>query len=600
MNQATTYWLNILSFAAIPPEQLKNLLTLTYVVLAILALLAVIAGIKMMAPLLKHKRVEKEKILTLEEPQKTTQEPIPEPTQMGKATKISDRQKKTRKEKKKILTLKPDKLPASPIDLVPYEEPKYQEELKHIANELTEELLQILREFGIKAELAGVNIGPRVIRCELKIPRGMRVEKITRLSDDIATHLGVRHVRIEYAIPGKANTVAIEIPHGKSVMVPLGYIVHRPEFKEIDTPLPLVLGLDVSGKPVVEDLRKQPHLLIAGATGSGKSVCINTLITGILLKSTPDMVKFILVDPKRVELKTFGNIPHLLFPIITESDEAVAGLDWAIEEMERRYSLLEEHGVRNIESFNRRNPDKKLPYIVIVIDELADLMSLKKSDVESKIFRLAQLARASGIHLILATQRPSTDVITGTIKANLPARISFAVSSGIDSRVILDAYGAEKLLGKGDMLYISINHKKPLRIQGAYTKDEIIQKVINYWRKLYPDYKPLDKTTLEKYLHKQESDTSSPTSEEEAILAKYGFDPKLGKAWKLFADKNRVSITMLRNYLYIGHPRAARMVEQLEDLGIITTEGSKKKLIRRDIENLKTIVEEHGPWIRKI
>ncbi len=585
----------MLSFTAIPPTELKKLAEMLYIGVATLAGLLSIAVFKLLIPKVKPKKVEPQKILTLEE---TPHPQLAQTTASPKKT--SKKGKTTRKPSSQILTLKPATTPKSPLDLIPYEEPKYQEELNQLGKQLAEDLLQILREFGIKAELSGIHIGPRVIRCELKIPRGMRVEKITRLSDDIATHLGVRHVRIEYAIPGKANTVAIEIPHGRTVIVPLGYIVHRPEFKQIDTPLPLVLGLDVSGKPVVEDLRKQPHLLIAGATGSGKSVCINTLITGILLKSSPDIVKFILVDPKRVELKTFADIPHLLFPIITESDEAVAGLDWAIEEMEKRYSLLESHGVRNIESFNRKNPDQKLPYIVIVIDELADLMSLKKADVESKIFRLAQLARASGIHLILATQRPSTDVITGTIKANLPARISFAVSSGIDSRVILDTYGAEKLLGRGDMLYISINHKKPVRIQGAYTRDEIIQAVINYWRNLYPDYRPLDKSTLEKYMQTQESGADAPSSEEEAILAKYGFDPKLGKAWKLFINKDRVSITMLRNYLYIGHPRAARMVEQLEDLGVISSEGSRKKLIRKDIENLIKIVEEHGPWIRKI
>ena len=490
------------------------------------------------------------------------------------------KEKKTRESSRKRETQKTpySEVSSSPITLISEIEPDYLNKVKPEAERNAEVILELLHNFGIKGEIHEIQIGPRVSRYEITIPKGTRVDKIRKLSSDIATALGVRDVRIETTVPGKPMAVAIEVPNSITGTVHIGTIVRSPAFKNIKTPTPLVLGLDVTGKPIVEDLRKQPHLLIAGATGSGKSVCINTILTGMLLKTSPKNLRLMLVDPKRVELTPYSSLPHLLFPILTEANEAVAGLEWMIREMNRRYRILKEHGVRSIEGYNTKvEENEQLPYIVVVIDELADLMMVASSETEQKIARLAQLARAAGIHLILATQRPSTDVITGLIKANIPARIAFAVSSQIDSRVILDTTGAEKLLGMGDMLFVSPKYRHPIRIQGAYTPDEDINAVVDYWARRFPqEFEELNLMEL--------------TSSEKTPNGKSGntYDPLLREAWKLIVEHNRPSASFLQRKLRVGFNRASRILEELEELGVVSPpEGpqGKRKILRTDYDS---------------
>ncbi len=464
-----------------------------------------------------------------------------------------------------------------PLHLISYTPPDYLEKIQPEAEKNAQIILDLLSEFGIDGEIDKLQIGPRVSRYEIKIPKGTRVDKIKRLSNDIATALGVRNIRLELSVPGKPQTVAIEVPNSISGTVHISSILRSNAFKKLNTPTPLVLGLDVTGKPVVEDLRKQPHLLIAGATGSGKSVCINTILIGMLMKSSPDNLKLMLVDPKRVELSPYSRLPHLIFPILTEANEAVAALEWMIREMDRRYKMLREVGVRSIEAFNKKvSASQKLPYIVIVIDELADLMMVSAGETEQKIARLAQLARAAGIHLILATQRPSTDVITGLIKANIPARVAFAVSSQIDSRVILDHSGAEKLLGMGDMLFVSPRYRHPIRIQGAYTSDEDIDSIVEYWSSKYPQqFEELNLIELS-------------SSNENTSIRKHSYDPLIKEAWKLIVQYNRPSVSFLQRKLRVGFNRASRIMEELEELGVVSPpEGpqGKRQILRTDYDN---------------
>ena len=495
--------------------------------------------------------------------------PIKQPTQIKRKTvKLREEEK----EKPENIQIKTN---ASPIDLISYSPPDYVEKVRSEAENNAEIIIDILAEFGIRGEIDQIQIGPRVSRYEIKIPKGTRVDKIRRLTNDIAIALGVRTIRMELSVPRKPQTIAIEVPNSISGTVHISSIVKTEIFKTMKTPTPLVLGLDVKGRPIIEDLRKQPHLLIAGATGSGKSVCINTILTVMLLKSSPQSLKLMLIDPKRVELSAFAHLPHLLFPILTEANEAVAGLEWMLMEMDRRYKILKESKVRSIESFNAQvEESQKLPYIVIVIDELADLMMVSAKDTEQKIARLAQLARAAGIHLIIATQRPSTDVITGLIKANIPARIAFAVSSQVDSRVILDTTGAEKLLGMGDMLFVSPRYRHPIRIQGAYTSDEDIENVVNYWSRRYPqEFETLNIVELTNLKNKKDNEITSE------------FDPLIREAWKLIVDHNRPSISFIQRKLRIGFNRASRIMEQLEDLGIVSPpEGpqGKRRILRTD------------------
>jgi len=495
-------------------------------------------------------------------------------TPINQSSKTKVKAGKEKEDKQKIEST-PTQAHSSPIDLITYTPPDYVEKIRPEAEHNAKIIIDILSEFGINGEIDQLQIGPRVSRYEIKIPKGTRVDKIKRLTNDIAIALGVRTIRMELSVPGKPQTIAIEVPNSTSGTVHISSIIKTKTFKIMETPTPLVLGLDVKGRPIIEDLRKQPHLLIAGATGSGKSVCINTILTGMLVKSSPQTLKLMLIDPKRVELSAFAHLPHLLFPILTEANEAVAGLEWMLMEMDRRYKILKESKVRSIESFNAQvEESQKLPYIVIVIDELADLMMVSAKDTEQKIARLAQLARAAGIHLIIATQRPSTDVITGLIKANIPARIAFAVSSQVDSRVILDTTGAEKLLGMGDMLFVSPRYRHPIRIQGAYTSDEDIENVVNYWSRRYPqEFETLNIVELTNLKNKKDNEITSE------------FDPLIREAWKLIVDHNRPSISFIQRKLRIGFNRASRIMEQLEDLGIVSPpEGpqGKRRILRTD------------------
>ncbi len=339
-------------------------------------------------------------------------------------------------------------------------------------------LEKTLSDFGVEAKVNQVTVGPTITRYEIQPSPGVKVSKIVNLTDDIALSLAAKSIRIEAPIPGK-SAIGIEVPNEESQMVGLRDVLESDEFKKFDSPLAMALGKDISGKPIIADMSKMPHLLIAGSTGSGKSVCVNTLINSILYKAKPDEVKFLLIDPKVVELANYNGIPHLLIPVVTDPKKAANALNWAVVEMNRRYKLFADNQVKDITSYNEKS-EEKLPKIVIIIDELADLMMVSSNDVEDYICRLAQMARAAGMHLIVATQRPSVDVITGVIKANIPSRIAFAVSSQTDSRTILDMGGAEKLLGKGDMLFYPLGAAKPVRLQGAFISENESEKVIDF------------------------------------------------------------------------------------------------------------------------
>ena len=370
-----------------------------------------------------------------------------------------------------------------PIELLKNGETQALKGGKKTVTETASKLQKTLYSFGVSAKVEKVSVGPAITRYELKPAEGVRVSKIAKLADDIALNLAAESIRIEAPIPGK-QAVGIEIPNKETQVVNLREIIDSDKFKESSSKVSMALGKDVAGEEVVADIAKMPHVLIAGSTGSGKSVCINTLITSIIYKAKPSEVKLVMVDPKVVELSVYNGIPHLLIPVVTDPKKAAGALSWAVQEMVNRYSLFATKGVRDIKGYNKElekeEGGEKLPQIVIIIDELADLMMVAPNDVEDAICRLAQMARAAGMHLVIATQRPSVDVITGIIKANIPSRIAFAVSSGVDSRTILDMVGAEKLLGKGDMLFAPIGASKPVRVQGAYISDEEVEKIVDF------------------------------------------------------------------------------------------------------------------------
>lgn len=421
---------------------------------------------------------------------------------------------------------------------------------------------QTLESFGINVTMAEVNVGPTVTQYTFTPPAGVKLNKITGLDTNLALSLAAHPIRIEAPIPGK-SAVGVEIPNKSIAMVRLRGVLESPEWKKETSPLTFALGRDVSGVPMTADLAKMPHMLIAGATGSGKSGMINSLLTSLLYRSSPNDLKLILVDPKRVELGLYNDIPHLLTPVIVEPEKTISALKWAVAEMERRYKLLAEVGNRNIIEYNKAHPDEAMPYIVIIIDEMADLMVLAAADVESLIVRLAQMARAIGIHLVLATQRPSVDVITGIIKANIPARLAFSVASQVDSRTILDQMGAEKLLGKGDMLFMSPDFMKPRRIQGAWVDEKEVKAVTDYLRSARaPQYN--DEVLAQKVSIGGKSgggggggDFGEPDDDmfDEAAEAVF----RAGKA----------SASMLQRRLRIGYARAARLLDLLEERGII-------------------------------
>ncbi|HEX9910038.1 MAG TPA: DNA translocase FtsK 4TM domain-containing protein [Desulfatiglandales bacterium] len=426
-----------------------------------------------------------------------------------------------------------------------------------------------LADFDVEGEVVEILPGPVITMYELKPAPGVKISKVAGLSDDLALALRAPSVRIVAPIPGKA-AIGIEIPNNQRTIVYLEEILSSPAFKNSQHKLTMALGKDITGAPFVTDLARMPHLLVAGATGSGKSVCLNAIINSFLFKASPDMLRFLMIDPKRIELSMYNDIPHLLHPVVTEPKEATRALKWAVEEMERRYWHLSDRGVRNIEAYNRKvvkekrpatgdkkeGSDKPLPYIIVVIDELADLMMTSSRDVEEAITRLAQMARAAGIHLIIATQRPSVDVLTGIIKANFPARISFQVSSRVDSRTILDGIGAENLLGQGDMLFLPPGVGRIVRIHGAYISEEEIKKVTDFLKaQMKPDYDTDIMTQV----------TQEENGEDEDIE----LDEKFDKAVELVIQTRQASISMIQRKLRVGYNRAARMIEAMEKQGIV-------------------------------
>lgn len=444
-------------------------------------------------------------------------------------------------------------------------------------NENIRKLEETLDSFGIKARVIQVSRGPAITRYEIQPPSGVKVSRIVSLADDIALSMAAPGVRIEAPIPGKA-AVGIEIPNKETSMVHLRDLLETQEFVQGSSKLTISLGKDIAGNPVVADLAKMPHMLIAGATGSGKSVCINTLIVSILFKATPEEVKFLMIDPKMVELAMYNGIPHLVSPVVIEPKKAATSLRWAVKEMEHRYELFAAAGVRDITRYNKlfekkdQDQDNKqmpLPLIVVIIDELSDLMMVAPADVEDAVCRLAQMARAAGIHLLVATQRPSVDVITGLIKANIPSRISFAVSSQIDSRTILDMAGAEKLLGKGDMLFFPVGASKPLRVQGAFLSDREVEDLVNYLKKqAEPVYN-------DKILYDEPAKEAVPEIEDEL----------LPQAVQILIESGHASISLLQRRLHIGYARAARLIDMMERKGIVGGyEGSKPRAILMTLE----------------
>lgn len=441
-----------------------------------------------------------------------------------------------------------------------------------------------LQSFNIESEVVQVNRGPRVTSYELKPQGGVKVSSIVNLQDNLALSLASSGIRIEAPIPGKA-VVGIEVPNKSEDSVGLKEIIGSQEFQNNKDKIPFALGKDIQGESIVTTIEKMPHLLIAGATGSGKSVCINTLIMSILYSKSPDDVKLILIDPKMVELNVYNGIPHLVIPVVTDPKKASAALNWAVREMERRYEIFSKKSVRDITSYKESfNPeeDENLPYIVIVIDELSDLMMVAASEVEDYISRLAQMSRACGIHLVIATQRPSVDVITGTIKANIPSRISFSVSSQIDSRTILDMSGAEKLLGKGDMLFYPSNYRKPKRIQGAYISDQEVENIVTYIKN-HSDAEYNEDVIND--IKDQKKETSALNSQDEF----------LSDAIDLVISERQASVSLIQRRLQVGYARAGRIIDQMEELGVIEGhQGSKPRSVLVNHNVLKEDENEHS------
>ena len=461
-------------------------------------------------------------------------------------------------------------------------------------------LQQTLNTFGVKVTITDISQGPSVTRYELQPEQGVKVSKIVGLADDIKLNLAATDIRIEAPIPGKA-AIGIEVPNKENMMVALRDLLESKEFQEFPSKLAFAVGKDIAGKTVVADIAKMPHMLIAGATGSGKSVCINTLIMSILYKAHPDDVKLIMVDPKVVELSVYNGIPHLLIPVVTDPKKASAALHWGVSEMEDRYRRFADYNVRDLKGYNKKiesmpvpegqEAPKKMPQIVIIVDELADLMMVCPGEVEESICRLAQLARAAGIHLIIATQRPSVDVITGLIKANMPSRVAFSVSSGVDSRTILDMNGAEKLLGKGDMLFYPQGYSKPARVQGAFVSDKEVSDVVDYLKNqtLGNTYN----TYAEDIEEKIKNIGSSGGSSGSGSGGGNDRDEYFEEAARFIIDKDKASIGMLQRVLKIGFNRAARIMDQLCEYGVVgEEEGTKPRKVLMSMEQFEQLLEE--------
>lgn len=461
-------------------------------------------------------------------------------------------------------------------------------------------LQQTLKSFGVNVQITDYSQGPAVTRYELQPESGVKVSRIVGLADDIKLNLAAADIRIEAPIPGKA-AVGIEVPNKENSMVSLRSLLESSEFNKHDSNLAFAAGKDIGGKTVVTDIAKMPHLLIAGSTGSGKSVCINTIIMSILYKANPEDVKLIMIDPKVVELSVYNGIPHLLIPVVTDPKKAAGALHWAVAEMTKRYQLFAEYNVRDLKGYNEKvkniehiedeEKPEKMPQIVVIVDELADLMMVAPGDVEEAICRLAQLARAAGIHLIIATQRPSVNVITGLIKANMPSRIAFAVSSGVDSRTIIDMNGAEKLLGKGDMLFYPQGLPKPARVQGAFVSDKEVQQVVEFLSDASGE------VVYNKEIEQQVSSSASGVGTNSGAMdgsSAGELDAYFVDAGKFIIEKDKASIGMLQRSFKIGFNRAARIMDQLCDAGVVgEEEGTKPRKILMSMEEFQNYIEEY-------
>ncbi|OLB94285.1 MAG: hypothetical protein AUI15_17375 [Actinobacteria bacterium 13_2_20CM_2_66_6] len=473
--------------------------------------------------------------------------------------------------------------PVAMLDTVTARRERMKDEIKRNAVIIE----QTLETFGVPAKVVGVNTGPAVTQFEVQPGPGVQVKKITALQNDLSLALAAAPLRIEAPIPGK-SAVGIEVPNKAASLVTIREVLETAAFREGTHSLALALGNDVSGASIVGDLTRMPHLLIAGATGQGKSVCINAIITSLLFQTTPDHMRLLLIDPKRVEMTGFNGLPHLALPVLVESHQAAAALRWAVAEMDRRYKLFSAEGVRNIAAYNEKatlRSARQLPYIVIVIDELADLMMVAAGEIEELICRIAQLARAVGIHLVIATQRPSTDIITGLIKANIPSRIAFAVGSQVDSRVILDSGGAEKLLGRGDMLYQPVDAGKPTRIQGAFVSDAEVESVVSFWKSQgAPRY-------MEEIL--EEGAGSEWSGGGERLERK--LDPLFARAARAVAAEGGASVSLVQRKFNVGYSRAGRIVDQLAEHRVIGGyQGSKSREVMMNLPDVDELLERLG------
>ena len=454
--------------------------------------------------------------------------------------------------------------------------------------EVATRLQKTLYSFGVQAKVENVSVGPAITRYELKPAEGVRVSKIANLADDIALNLAAETIRIEAPIPGK-QAVGIEVPNTEKETVHFRDVVESDAFQDSKSKLSVALGKDVAGNMEIADIAKMPHALIAGATGSGKSVCINTIITSIIYKAKPSEVKFVMVDPKVVELSVYNGIPHLLIPVVTDPKKAAGALAWAVQEMDNRYNVFAQKGVRDLKGYNalaeKEEGTGTLPQIVIIIDELADLMMVAAKEVEDSICRLAQKARAAGMHLIIATQRPSVDVITGIIKANIPSRIAFAVSSQVDSRTILDQVGAEKLLGKGDMLFYPSGAPKPVRVQGAFVSDEEVEKIVSFVKS--NGVATYNEDILDSIENSNKTDKEIA---DEAAAGEDDTDPLLMDAIDVVVETGQASTSFIQRRFKVGYARAGRIIDQMEERGVISGyQGSKPRQVLMSMERLQEL-----------
>lgn len=538
--------------------------------------------------------VEKKEVPDVSEVLEAPAEPAPTKKQRSSQSEIHSGIENIKKEIGTQTGSKKKKYQLPPLSLLKKGSSKGSGDSDAHLRETAKKLKDTLHNFGVNVTITNISCGPTVTRYELQPEQGVKVSKIVSLTDDIKLNLATSDIRIEAPIPGKA-AVGIEVPNEENSAVMLRDLLQTREFRDAKSKLAFAAGKDIGGKAVVTDIGKMPHLLIAGATGSGKSVCINTLIMSILYKASPDDVKLIMIDPKVVELSVYNGIPHLLIPVVTDPKKAAGALNWAVAEMTDRYNTFAEYNVRNLKDYNEKIREMTfgedevkpadMPQIVIIVDELADLMMVAPGEVEDAICRLAQLARAAGIHLVIATQRPSVNVITGLIKANMPSRIAFSVSSGVDSRTILDMNGAEKLLGKGDMLFYPQGYQKPARLQGAYVSDQEVSAVVEFLSKKNPDTEY--NTEVEQKINTS-GFTNGAGSGSSDDLDTYFID-----AGKFIIEKDKASIGMLQRMFKIGFNRAARIMDQLSEAGVVgPEEGTKPRKVLMSMEEFENYVEE--------